>query len=117
MLAHIGSRRLPRTVGVTAHEHYVVDLPPIERSWRGQHFAGIQLQGPAQLRAQTGASLGKISRFLREWFQPPLSRSGTLFALRRISEILTPNYRQVQAKLQSSQAVHVDETGWKVRGE
>ena len=71
----------------------------------------------AQLRTQTGASLGKIADFLTQWFKLPLSRSGILFILKRLSEQLKPCRDEIRGTLRSSASAHMDETGWRVLGE
>jgi transposase len=71
----------------------------------------------AQLRAQTGASLGKIADFLKQWFSLPLSRSGILFILKRLSEELKPCRDEIRGTIRTSTSAHLDETGWRVLGE
>jgi len=68
------------------------------------------------MRQQMGASYRKLSRFSCEACQIPLTPSGVMGIINRVSEALTPVYRGIEASLPAQAVLHADETGWKMDG-
>jgi len=69
------------------------------------------------MRQQMGVSYRKLSRFSREACQIPLTPSGVMGIINRVSEALTPVYRSIEASLPTQAVLHADETGWKMDGQ
>lgn len=69
------------------------------------------------MRQQMGASYRKLSRFSHEACQIPLTPSGVLGIINRVSEAMAPVYRGLEASLPMQATLHADETGWKMDGE
>lgn len=68
------------------------------------------------MRQQLGATYRKMSRFSTETLQVPLSPSGVLGIINRMSCKLEPIYKGIEAALTSQEVLHGDETGWKMDG-
>lgn len=66
------------------------------------------------MRQQLGATYRKMSRFSTETLQVPLSPSGVLGIINRMSCKLEPIYKGIEAALPSQEVIHGDETGWKM---
>lgn len=69
-----------------------------------------------QLNKSTGASYGKISRFVGEVFGLAVSRSTLLRAFLRTARKAEPLYGRIGIIVRKSGLVYPDETGWKVGG-
>ena len=68
------------------------------------------------MRQQLGATYRKMSRFSTETLQIPLSPSGVLGIINRMSCKLEPIYKGIEAALPAQEVLHGDETGWKMDG-
>lgn len=68
------------------------------------------------MRQQLGATYRKMSRFSTETLQVPLSPSGVLGIINRMSSKLEPIYKGIEAALPFQEVLHGDETGWKMDG-
>jgi transposase len=68
------------------------------------------------MRQQLGATYRKMSRFSTETLQVPLSPSGVMGIINRMSAKLEPIYKGIEAVLPSLEVLHGDETGWKMDG-
>jgi transposase len=66
------------------------------------------------MRQQLGATYRKMSRFSTETLQIPLSPSGVLGIINRMSCKLEPIYKGIEAALPSQEVLHGDESGWKM---
>jgi transposase len=69
-----------------------------------------------QLNKTTGASYGKVSRFLEDFFGLIVHRSTILRALLRAAEKAEPLYGEIKIIVRHSRVIYPDETGWKVGG-
>jgi transposase len=69
-----------------------------------------------QLNKTTGASYGKISRFLDDFFGLTVNRSTILRALLRASKKAEPLYGEIKIIVRHSPVIYPDESGWKVGG-
>ena len=69
-----------------------------------------------QLNKTTGASYGKISRFLDDFFDLTVHRSTLLRALLRTAKKAEPLYGEIKIIVRNSPVVYPDESGWKVAG-
>jgi hypothetical protein len=67
------------------------------------------------MRVAQGTPLAKLAGFFRERLEIAISPAGILCVLHRVALCLTDTYELIQAALQMSLVVHVDETGWRVR--
>jgi len=120
---------------------YIEDIPPlvkqvVEKRYREGicshcHTSVIHpnaLKGPpvtigpnltaalTMMRQQLGATYRKLSRFSSEVLQIPLSASGVLGIINRMSYKLEPLYKGIEASLPDEEVLHGDETGWKMDG-
>lgn len=68
------------------------------------------------MRQHMGVSLRKLSRFSSETLRIPLSPSGVLGILNRVSQKLEPIYKGIEGALRSQSVLHGDETGWHMDG-
>ena len=69
------------------------------------------------MREQMGVSLRKLSRFVTETFKIPISQSGVLGILNRVSRKLEPIYKGIEISLRTQSVLHGDETGWNMDGQ
>lgn len=120
---------------------YIEDIPPlvkqvVEKRYRegiclNCHASVIHpnaLHGPpvtigpnltaalTMMRQQLGATYRKLSRFSSEVLQIPLSPSGVLGIITRMSYKLEPLYKAIEASLPDQDVLHADETGWNMDG-
>lgn len=83
--------------------------------------AAVQL-GPnvlglaAELKHDFGVSYGKVARWMRLTFGLDAAPSSFARADQRLAQDFAPTYADLQTQLRQSDAVHTDETGWKVGG-
>lgn len=102
--------------------------PCCEQRWNSAHpglpsfatgAAGVMV-GPgavslaAQMRAEFGAPLRKISKFLSTALNLKISASGVLGLLKRAAESLKTSCDSIADSLRSSERVCVDETSWRL---
>lgn len=120
---------------------YIEDIPPLVKQVVEKRYSeGIcshchtsvihanALQGPpvtigpnltaalTMMRQQLGATYRKLSRFSSEVLQIPLSPSGVLGIINRMSDKLEPLYKAIEASLPDEDVLHGDETGWNMDG-
>lgn len=69
------------------------------------------------LRHQMGGTYRKLSRLCTETLQIPLTPSGVLGIINRVSNKFEPIYNGIEASLQLQPILHGDETGWRMNGE
>jgi transposase len=78
---------------------------------------GPNVLGPgAELKHDLGVSYGKVARFMRLTFGLDAEASSFARADQRVAQEFAPTYADLQTQLRESDAVHADETGWKVGG-
>lgn len=70
----------------------------------------------AVMRQQLGATYRKLSKHCTEVLGIPLTPSGVLGIINRVSTKLEPMYKGIEATLPTQKVLHGDETGWKVDG-
>lgn len=68
------------------------------------------------LRHQMGGTYRKLSQLCTETLQIPLTPSGVLGIINRITSKLEPVYKGIESSLPLQPILHGDETGWKVDG-
>jgi transposase len=68
------------------------------------------------LHGQYQLSLRQIQNLALNWWGLSISLGGIAECCAKVSHSLENGYHQVQDQVQKSQAVHVDETGWKRKG-
>lgn len=90
------------------------DLPNVAAGAAGTMLGHEVVALAAQMRIQFGASFCKIAAFLSSWLKFKVTASGLLGALERTSTALWPTRKAIQLALQHSEAVHADETGWRL---
>ncbi|MCP4264045.1 MAG: IS66 family transposase [Candidatus Brocadiaceae bacterium] len=69
------------------------------------------------MREQMGASYRKLSTFSSEVLQVPLTPSGALGIINRVSEKVKPVYKGIEVSLSAQSVLHGDETGWRMDGQ
>ena len=70
----------------------------------------------AWLHYAAGMSLGNLVLLFRFASGLRLTPSGLIQAFERIADYLEPYYEQIRKKVRNAQALHADETGWRVSG-
>lgn len=120
---------------------YVEDIPPVVRTvTERRYMQGICAEclravvapeattGPpvmvghnliallSVMRQQMGVSYRKLARFSTETLQIPLSPSGVLDIMNRLSHKLEPVYKGIESSLRAQLVLHGDETGWRMDG-
>ncbi len=68
------------------------------------------------MREQMGVSYRKLSTFSSEVLQVPLTPSGALGIINRVSEKIKPVYKGIEVSLRAQSVLHGDETGWRMNG-
>jgi transposase len=68
------------------------------------------------LSKELGLSQGKISRFFQMFFGIKLSRGGSCQIMLRAAERCEGNYQAIVKRVQSSEWIVPDETGWRIGG-
>ncbi|MGH9439420.1 MAG: IS66 family transposase [Terriglobia bacterium] len=68
------------------------------------------------LNKELGLSQGKISRFFRSFFGIQLSRGGSCQIMLRAAERCEENYQAIVKRVQQSEWIVPDETGWRIGG-
>jgi transposase len=68
------------------------------------------------LNKELGLSQGKISRFFQMFFGIKLTRGGSCQIMLRCAERCEGNYRAIVKRVQQSQWIVPDETGWRIGG-
>jgi transposase len=71
----------------------------------------------AIMREQMGVSYRKLSTFSSEALQIPLTPSGALGIINRVSRKIQPVYKGIEVSLRAQSVLHGDETGWRMDGE
>jgi hypothetical protein len=69
------------------------------------------------LRQQMGISYRKLSKLSMEIFHVPLTPSGVLGIMHRVSCKLEPIYKGIETSLRQTPFLHGDETGWRMDGD
>ncbi len=69
------------------------------------------------MREQMGVSYRKLSTFSSEVLQVPLTPSGALGIINRVSEKIKPVYKGIEVSLSAQSVLHGDETGWRMDGQ
>lgn len=69
------------------------------------------------MREQMGVSYRKLSTFSSEVLQVPLTPSGALGIINRVSEKVKPVYKGIEISLSAQSVLHGDETGWRMDGQ
>jgi len=69
------------------------------------------------MREQMGVSFRKLSTFSQEVLQVPLTPSGALGIINRVSQKTKPVYKGIEVSLRAQSVLHGDETGWRVDGQ
>lgn len=69
------------------------------------------------MREQMGVSYRKLSTFSSEALQIPLTPSGALGIITRVSQKIKPVYKGIEVSLRAQSVLHGDETGWRMDGE
>ena len=69
------------------------------------------------MREQMGVSYRKLSTFSSEVLQVPLTPSGALGIINRVSEKVKPVYKGIEVSLSAQSVLHGDETGWRMDGQ
>lgn len=69
------------------------------------------------MREQMGVSYRKLGTFSSEVLQVPLTPSGALGIINRISEKVKPVYKGIEVSLSAQSVLHADETGWRMDGQ
>lgn len=78
---------------------------------------GPEAQGAVvMLNKELGLSQGKISRFFQMFFGIKLSRGGSCQIMLRAAERCQGNYRAIVKRVQQSDWIVPDETGWRIGG-
>jgi len=80
--------------------------PPVE--------VGPELGVHLTVMRQMGVTYRKLSAFCSETLGIPLSASGVLGIMNRISDQLRPVYAEIRQGVRNQAVLHGDETGWKV---
>ncbi len=71
----------------------------------------------AIMREQMGVSYRKLSTFSSEVLQVPLTPSGALGIINRVSKKIMPVYKGIEVSLRAQSVLHGDETGWNMDGQ
>ena len=82
--------------------------PPVE--------IGPHLKAQLALIRQMGVSLRKLSQFSTETLGIPLSPSGVMGVLNKLTDKLNNSYSTLELAVKDQRIIHGDETGWKVDG-
>ncbi len=69
------------------------------------------------MREQMGVSYRKLSTFSSEVLQIPLTPSGALGIINRVSKKVKPVYKGIEVSLNAQSVLHGDETGWRMDGQ
>ena len=69
------------------------------------------------MREQMGVSYRKLSTFSSEVLQVPLTPSGALGIMNRVSQKIKPVYKGIEVSLRAQSVLHGDETGWRMDGQ
>ena len=69
------------------------------------------------MRQQMGVSYRKLSKLCTETLKIPLSPSGVLGIINRVSQKLEPVYTGIESSLRTQAVLHGDETGWRMDGQ
>lgn len=94
--------------GKTVRHPDAVNGPPVE--------IGPNLAVQLALLNQSGMSFGKLSAFSTTTLGVPLTPSGALGLVRRVTDSLTGVYADIGEYLREQGVLNGDETGWKVLG-
>ena len=97
-----------RNCGKVIRHPEAVNGPPVE--------IGPNLAVQLALLNQSGMSFGKLSAFSKNTLGIPLTPSGALGLVRRVTDSLTGVYADIGEYLRGQGALNGDETGWKVLG-
>lgn len=95
--------------GRTVRHPDAVHGPPTE--------IGSNLAVHATLMKQAGMTFGTISSFATHTLGVPLTESGALGLVNRVTDALTGTYNDIAEQLPEQAALNGDETGWKVLGQ
>ena len=87
-----------------------MDGPPVK-------FGDTLISTLTVLRQQMGISYRKLSKLSIEMFKIPLTPSGVLGVINRVSRKLEPVYKGIEASMKKVPVLHGDETGWRVDGD
>ena len=87
----------------------VLNGPPV--------ITGKNLASHLSLLRQAGVSYRKLGSLCTETLGIPLSASGAMGVVNRVSDSLNPVYETIASALPEQEIIHGDETGWKVRGD
>lgn len=82
--------------------------PPVE--------IGPHLKAQLALIRQMGVPLRKLSQFCTETLGIPLSPSGVMGVINKLSDKLNNSYTALELAVKDQTVLHGDETGWKVNG-
>lgn len=119
-------------------DKYVEDIVPARRTvtrWRFRRWrcvgCGRLLRHPAAagppvatgdrlathlaVLRQSGTTYRQLARICQDTLGLPVTASGVMGIVNRISDRLNPSYEQLAASLPGEEILHADETGWKVR--
>jgi len=135
-----GNREVAETQGFISK--YIEDIPPVVKVvTEKRYMEGICLhchasviepeavEGPpvkigphlvtllTLLRHQVAAPYRKLSQFCTEGLQIPLTASGVLGIINRVSHKMEPIYKGIEYMLRQQEVLHADETGWRMDGQ
>jgi transposase len=121
----------PIPVQVTQFNVHIATCEACQMRVQGRHAeqtsdalgaAGVQI-GPnaiglgIEMKHGLGVSYGKAARVLSTISTLKIERSTLVRADKRVADKLQPTYQQLMLRLRGSEAVNVDETGWRINAD